>query len=49
MPEVSTSNVGSALPEADAPPAAGLMLTFPAEAKDYNDFQDNYNMMEGEN
>ena len=36
-------------PEGNVLPAAGVMLTFPAETPDDNRFHDNYDMMEGEN
>jgi hypothetical protein len=50
MPLVASSDIGTSLPTGDVPPAAGVMLTFPAETPDNTDrFQDNYHMMEGEN
>jgi hypothetical protein len=51
MPLVASSDMGTSLPSTgDVPPAAGVMLTFPAETPDNTDrFQDNYHMLEGEN
>lgn len=49
MPSDSYSDMQTSLPEGNALPAAGVTLTFPAETPDDNRFQDNYNMMEGEN